>query len=249
MKVSLFLVGLLLSIVFLPACSEDEGFSPNQIKKLKRLEYVGGTAYDYTYEDNLLKRIDSERIGIRGQQLFFYDTERRIIRYENILFGDTTVYHFSYPEDNQVVTISSSREQAGFYYKTIQKIENNRITKVESYHCDNADKCERFSTDDLEYDESGNLVREVNQNFDFEPSVTTYQYDNQFSMNLFLYSSIQPQMLWAHFSPNNITAVDNGVTRRSFDYVYDSDGYPIESSLISSNGATYPHQIIEYLEE
>ena len=230
------LFGILFILSFLSCSNNDENSSSDIIKrpfsiKVKNSEGITWE-YQFYYSDNLITKITYDS-GNNSQ--FIYDLNDRLVTIEYDSGGKTNYYY----SDNQLSSIKHILSRGYtrdiyLYYNSLNQI-NKSITNENN---------EYEYTYFYKYDAINRRIETINELGDSEK----YEYDN--ANNPF--KNVYPQMSERHSfriipSMNNVISNDNIYGEKlTYEYIYDSDNYPILIKEIGSDETPNYTTIITY---
>lgn len=226
------LYGILFILSFL-SCSDDDKNLPNIITKkplsIKVSNSEGITwEYHFYYSDNLIKKI---AYNSKDNHKFIYDSNNRLKSIEYYNSDNKVDYYYS---NNQLSSIKYKLSRGYtrdiyLYYNSLNQI-NKSITNENN---------EYKNTHFYKYDSINRLAETINELGNSEK----YDYDN--ANNPF--KNVYPQMnqrwvfgYWVKGLKNNLIANDNLYGEKlTYEYIYDSDNYPILIKEIGSGTINY----------
>ncbi|WP_109853422.1 RHS repeat protein [Aquimarina sp. AU58] len=211
--------GLLLIILFYSCSNNDDNSTSNVFKKplsIKVENSAGITSeYHFYYSNNLITKITDES---GNDCKFIYDSNDRLISRKWNSNIQTNYYYLG----NQLSSIKSKlirgyTRDIYLYYNTLNQINKSIINENNEYE----------NTYFYKYDATNRLVETIDEFGESEK----YKYDNFNNP----FKNVYPQMneswqfgFWISGLKNNVIANDNFFTNElTYEYIYDSDNFPI----------------------
>lgn len=268
-----------ISIIFLVSCSNEDNNIDNSgsgslIKTVKK--YTSGvleleTNYEYNSNGNITKMLQNFSYGKKVEVNFSYDSNGEMTAFEEITtdpFGEVTTEIDNLMYQNGIIVkicqeITPFDGPSSFDYPEVDKIEFvydnmgnvNLFThyypeEAEFYSCEDVNSVE--ATENLEYDDDGNMKRYENSEYFFTPTYLKYTYDDKNHP----YANLKPdayRKLIGFSTVNNIASAEeyNADTDEilgtvSFDYVFNGQNYPTKLTRTYTSGGSSQTLVFEY---
>lgn len=257
--------------------SDDGGSNGSLIRTVKKVDENGivenQTDYEYNSIGNVTKITVTNYYGEETVTTFQYDSDDMMLSFTEVkidVFGDVRTEINTLEYDNSLIVnicqdITIESDDSAFDEFQVDKIEfayntNQYVMEFTHYYDEDAEfnTCNDVSgisnTEDLEYNNEGNMVRYENSNYVFTPNYLTYTYDN----NNHPYRNVKPDVfrkLYGFSTVNNIDSAneynadnDELLGTVNYNYEYNSSNYPtvLERTYTSVSGTVGQTARYEY---
>jgi YD repeat-containing protein len=236
-KFSILLISLLVLSAFACSSKDDNTISASEIVKKPIALFVENSegnswTYLFSYSGNLITKLTTSN---GSSTEFKYDSNDKLL-YLQSESGRTSYYY----TDGKLSSIQLKTNRD--YVRTTNLFYNslNQVSRSTTQEND-----DREVTYEYTYDSMGRLQESSNEFGDLEK----YRYDNINNIFKNVYPQMGPKHIFSWISPqiNNIVSHErSSADNLRYQYVYDSDDYPILVKELGSNGEVNVTTTITY---